>query len=722
MLRAASFAFAAGLFATIAQAQDTPLDPLVSKMDAGAFEEGGACYLAAFNQENGSNIQIEALFLSLADLPRDAAIRERIAYDQLLMAAEMAMDRPCDTLIPPADPTPVPADPPADPTPAPTVASEPDGRLLHIWQSGEDPCTMRGYYPVEQATALIAVLEATSDASLAIRAIDRVGLAIKLNQIIRTACDVATPQPMPPLPPTPTPTPKPTPSPTPTPTPTPEPTPARDWRDLPIGDPMVRDDLFDMPLQELLIADRYIVLFKSPLPVDIAAALGVPASAVLETMPSLDAAVLGVGADRIADILANPRVEGLTQDRLGFFNQARPAHSAAQDLVDGVTPILDNQFNPLPETRNVRVYVVDGGMWPNHHEIAAKRQYWRAVGDFHGGLNADICARHATAVASLIAGETLGIAGKVDLVDVDITPCDGRVPTSFPASHILIALDWIGRAQVKLSRRNEPALINMSLGVPAGNDEAFVKEGLAESHLGLDAFESKVRDFLSEHPNITIVAAAGNEAANACHFFPARMPEVITVGGSTLENTLWEDSNFGLCVDTFALGENVAVAGSALGNDGESLIDGTSFSTAIVTGVIAHRLAAGQNIADIRADITRPITNERTQEAQLARQSAPEDGDLVAKLNFLARIPASFRADCVVDSYDGTLNLRSGPRLRNEVLRVLQNGEQFRVRAKADDKWLFIRLADGTQGWVASSDNRATLVRNLSDSSGCTAN
>lgn len=208
MLRTATFAFAISLFALIAQAQDTPLDPLVLKMDAGAFEEGGTCYLAAFNQEFGSNIQIEPLFQSLVDLPRDDAIRDGIAYDQLLMAVEMSLGHPCDT-----------GTPPADPTPAPAVAPEPDGRLLHIWQSGEDPCTMRGYYPIEQATALIAVLETTSDASLAIRAIDRVGMAIRLNQIIRATCDVATPQPMPPLPPLPTPTPKPTPAPAPAPVP-----------------------------------------------------------------------------------------------------------------------------------------------------------------------------------------------------------------------------------------------------------------------------------------------------------------------------------------------------------------------------------------------------------------------------------------------------------------------------------------------------------------------
>jgi len=697
MRRFGAAAIAALLLATAVVAQDTPvLDPLIERIDVDAFERDGACYLERFNAEYSAGFTAEGVFRALVAVPAADDIRRAPFYDRLLSVSDLAIGQTCDLVTPAPEPL--------------------DATLTAIWNANPPGCDVQEQYGVAQIEALRRVLSRASDETVALAGVNREILDQYLSDAARVDCGTTSATPAPDTPPAPRPKPDPTPQ-----------VAVFDWRDLPVGEPITRRDNFDIPLADLLIPGRYIALLDGQFvaedtqAIELAAMLELPVSAILEFMPRIGAVVLALPDDALQRMIDHPVVAGLTQDRLGFFNQSQRANNAAQDLVDQIASAPDNQFSPLTEIRDVRVYVVDGGIRADHTEIAGKLLHWRAVGGFHGGLTRYGCERHGTAVASLIAGKTLGIARNVDLIDVDITPCDGKDFTSFPASHILIALDWIAQTQDYLPAE-VPTLVNLSLGVPAGDDTQFQVPAAMPADpglFGLAAFEAKMDAFLDRYPEITIVAAAGNEGANACHYFPARMARVVTVGGSTVSDSLWGNSNFGPCVDTFALAEDVAAADAGRGVDGLSRINGTSFSTAIVTGVIAHRLAAGQDIADIRGDILRIPTTERDIQAQLARGTIPENGAMGATLQSLAKIYSPFRPDCVVSSYDGTLNMRSGPTLQNSVILTLQNGDGLILKGRSGDKWLLVTLQSGIQGWVARADNRATLVQNIQGRADC---
>lgn len=134
-----------------------------------------------------------------------------------------------------------------------------------------------------------------------------------------------------------------------------------------------------------------------------------------------------------------------------------------------------------------------------------------------------------------------------------------------------------------------PAIINVSSGAYTRNDWAPI------------AFEG----FAERHPDLTVVAAAGNDSLER-RLFPAALEYVISVGalGPDQTHSAWF-TNYGEWVDVYALGEGVINAFTvgqyryheppkqpARQNflDPIALWAGTSFSAPMVTGMIAARM------------------------------------------------------------------------------------------------------------------------------------
>ncbi len=119
------------------------------------------------------------------------------------------------------------------------------------------------------------------------------------------------------------------------------------------------------------------------------------------------------------------------------------------------------------------------------------------------------------------------------------------------------------------------------------------------------AFEAWLED-LSQHKGVVCVVAAGNSGSKVPPCWPAAFREVISVGAL---GTDWRSrayfSNFGGWVDVYAPGENLVnafatgpytcqvapFAGEVRNFSGMAQWSGTSFSTPIVTGLIAARMA-----------------------------------------------------------------------------------------------------------------------------------
>ena len=88
-----------------------------------------------------------------------------------------------------------------------------------------------------------------------------------------------------------------------------------------------------------------------------------------------------------------------------------------------------------------------------------------------------------------------------------------------------------------------------------------------------------------------VAAAAGNSAADACGFSPARSPYALTAGASTVDDAVSSFSNVGACVSIFAPGTNV-IGADFTSDTGTRQLSGTSMSSPLVAGTAALVLEA----------------------------------------------------------------------------------------------------------------------------------
>jgi subtilisin family serine protease len=122
----------------------------------------------------------------------------------------------------------------------------------------------------------------------------------------------------------------------------------------------------------------------------------------------------------------------------------------------------------------------------------------------------------------------------------------------------------------------QPAVANLSLGgVP--KDPRIEKLVRAINQLVEDG--------------VTVVVAAGNDGVDVMHRIPSTLDSVISVGATSALNSRLISSNYGSCVDIYALGENLAGPGSK-STTHRTRDSGTSISAAVVTGSVAAFLEA----------------------------------------------------------------------------------------------------------------------------------
>jgi subtilisin family serine protease len=206
------------------------------------------------------------------------------------------------------------------------------------------------------------------------------------------------------------------------------------------------------------------------------------------------------------------------------------------------------------------IYIGDTGIYP-HADFGTRlsKSGYSAISDGNGTVD---CNGHGTHVASTAAGTAYGIAKNATLVPVRILNCAG----SGMYSQVMAGLDWILSPQNPNSKSN--AVLNLSIGGP-----------------GSAALNAAIQRLTNA--GITVVAAAGNEATDACTRSPAGAPSAITVGATSLNETPAGFSNHGSCVDIHAPGVGSGtsmaaphVAGAAavyLGLSGASVSQVASF-------------------------------------------------------------------------------------------------------------------------------------------------
>ncbi len=331
----------------------------------------------------------------------------------------------------------------------------------------------------------------------------------------------------------------------------------------------------------------------------------------------------------------DPRVRIVEENARAYLSseQALPTDNSLWNLdrIDQRTAVGsgDDKYRYCEKASSVYVYTLDTGINKKHQEFllpngqsrvlngvkfAADHFVWPGEADDYGtfpcgGWTDQYLGGHGTSVASLIAGKTLGVAKSARVVPLRVFTCTGA---NGSIEHLCWALDWI-KSPSNPNRNHRPALVNISLRV--ATNQPFVS-----------ALEHVINGLVLDSTGwtgIPVVASANNQNTSEACSTPARMAyrntafaspgRVISVGGTNASDTRWQcagnecypetgcngsvsaASNFGPIVDLWAPGHNLRSAHikcSSCVRTHPTTKSGTSFSAAVVSGIVARMLQA----------------------------------------------------------------------------------------------------------------------------------
>lgn len=262
----------------------------------------------------------------------------------------------------------------------------------------------------------------------------------------------------------------------------------------------------------------------------------------------------------------NPNVSLVEPDSIMTVNATQSGATWGLDRSDQRSRPLNGSFvYPDSAGQGVKVYVVDTGIRASHTEFTGRMAPgYSPIADGNGTND---CHGHGTHVAGTVAGTSYGLAKKATIIPVRVLDCAGSGYTSW----ITAGLDWIAA-----NRGTTPSVANMSLG---GGANTTIDNAVSRLH----------------NAGVPVVVAAGNSAANACNYSPARVGAAVTVGATTSTDYRASYSNFGTCLDIFAPGSSITSA-SYSSDIGTATMSGTSMASPHVAGAAALLLGANPSL------------------------------------------------------------------------------------------------------------------------------
>ncbi|MBV9927212.1 MAG: PD40 domain-containing protein [Acidobacteria bacterium] len=267
--------------------------------------------------------------------------------------------------------------------------------------------------------------------------------------------------------------------------------------------------------------------------------------------------------------LSAQAAEALARDpRVAYVEEDAPVELASTTQTDAPWGLdrIDQRDLPLSTTytygetgAGAHVYVIDSGIRTTHQEFGGRASVaFDNVGD---GGNGEDCFGHGTHVASVVGGETFGVAKGASLHAVRIFNCSNGGSS---ITKLVAAIDFI------TGEHQSPAVALLSVNT-----------------VGSSTLDAAVRNSIAG--GITYVVAAGNLNIDAGNRSPSRVQEAITVGATDETDTKAVFSNYGSSLDLFAPGVNIPGA-NWNADDDTTLRDGTSMAAAHAAGVAARFL------------------------------------------------------------------------------------------------------------------------------------
>ena len=325
------------------------------------------------------------------------------------------------------------------------------------------------------------------------------------------------------------------------------------------------------------------------------------------------------------------RLEGLRRDpRVDLVELDQPVEAFAQTLPTGVLRVYADA-NPAIEIDgqddarvDVDVAVIDTGIDLDHPDlnvVGSVSCFYREGLSRTCGAGSDDDNSHGTHVAGTIAAldddvGVVGVAPGARLWAVKVLDSTG----SGAMSGVVAGIDWVTGTRTDSDPDNDIEVANMSLGCRCTSDSLDRALTNSVAH------------------GVAYAVSAGNSAADASEFSPARHPDVLTVsaladfdgapGGlaratcrTDVDDTFANFSNFGTSVEVIAPG--VCIESTVPG--GYGVKSGTSMSAPHATGALA--LLASATPADTRAQVR--LLYATVEDQGSYDWDASDDGDAV---------------------------------------------------------------------------------------------